>query len=63
MNLSLHLNRIVSLPPDDDGAVHLLLDDDSGEDAATDGHVAGERALLVHVVTLASLGEAKRALV
>lgn len=34
---------------DHDGALHLHLLHDSGEDAATDRHVAGERALLVNV--------------
>jgi hypothetical protein len=33
----------------DDGAVHLGRLDDTGQDAATDRHVAGERALLVDV--------------
>ena len=37
---------------DDDGAVHLGGHDDALQDAATDGHVAGERALLVDVRAL-----------
>lgn len=40
---------------DDDRAVHLGLDDDAGENATADRDIAGERALLVNVVTLASL--------
>jgi len=40
----------LSSPPDDDGSVHLLLDDDSRQDSASDGHIAGEWALLVDVV-------------
>ena len=40
------------VPADDDGALHLGGDDDALEDAATDGDVAGEGALLVDVVAL-----------
>ena len=43
------------VPPDDHGSVHFVLDDDSGEDSAADGHVSGEGALLVDVVALVSL--------
>jgi hypothetical protein len=43
------------VPADDDRPVHLELDDDAGEDAAADGDVAGERALLVDEVALARL--------
>jgi hypothetical protein len=43
------------LPPDDHGSVHFVFDNDSGEDSATDRHISGEGALLVDVVTLASL--------
>ena len=43
------------LPPDDNGPVHLELDDNSGEDSTTDGHIASEGALLVNVGTLTSL--------
>ena len=35
------------VPADDDGAVHLRRHDTAGEDAAADGDVAGEGALLV----------------
>lgn len=35
------------LAADDDGAVHLGRDDGAGQDTATDGDQAGERALLV----------------
>ena len=40
------------VPADDDGVLHLGGHDDALEDAATDGDVAGEGALLVDVVTL-----------
>ena len=49
----LHVMQVV--PPDDNGPVHLEFDDNSGEDSATDGHIAGEGALLVNVGTLTSL--------
>ena len=52
-----HVVKVVS--PDDNGAVHLQLDDDSGENAASDGDISGEGALLVDVVTLTSLSKAK----
>jgi len=45
----------IDIPPDDDGSVHFLFDDDSGQNSAADGHVAGEGALLVDEVSLASL--------
>lgn len=37
---------------DDDGALHLGGDDETLDDAATDGHVAGEGALLVDVLSV-----------
>lgn len=40
---------------DDNGPVHLHLGDDTGQNATTDGDLAGEGTLLVDVVTLASL--------
>lgn len=43
------------VPPDDSGPVHLQLDDDSGEDSATDRHFSGEGALFVDVVSLSGL--------
>ncbi|KAG8140909.1 hypothetical protein E2320_003537, partial [Naja naja] len=43
------------VPADDDGALHLHLGDHTGEDAAPDGDVAGEGALLVDVGTLDGL--------
>lgn len=49
----LHVVKVV--PPDDDGAVHLHLEDGAGQETAADGHIAGERALLVDVLTLTSL--------
>ncbi len=49
------LDVVQVVPPDDTGPVHLQLGDDSGQDAATDVHVAGEWTLLVDVLTLASL--------
>ena len=45
----------IDIPPDDDGSVHFLFDDDSGQNSAADGHVTGEGALLVDEVSLASL--------
>ena len=53
----LHVVEII--PADDNGLVHLHLGDDSGEDAATDGDIAGEGTLLVDVMTLTSLNERK----
>ena len=49
------LDVVQVVPPDDAGAVHLQLGDDAGQDAPADGHLAGEGALLVNVLTLASL--------
>ena len=49
----LHVMQVV--PPDDNGPVHLELDDNSREDSTTDGHIASEGALLVNVGTLTSL--------
>ena len=45
------------VPPDDDRPLHLHLGDDSGQDPAADVDVAGERAFLVDVVTVAGLKE------
>ena len=45
-----HVVQIV--PPDDDGPLHLGGDHQGLEDSAPDGHLAGEGALLVHVVAL-----------
>ena len=50
------------LPSDDDGPVHLQLDDDSGKDATSDGNISGEWALLVNVCALTSLKIFKRKL-
>ncbi len=49
------LDVVQVVPADDAGAVHLELGDDARQDATADAHVAGERALLVDVVALASL--------
>ncbi len=49
------LDVVQVVPPDDAGPVHLQLRNDSGQDAPADRDLAGERALLVDVVTLASL--------
>ena len=38
------------VPPDDNGAGHLRRDDTAGEDAATDGDITSEGALLVYAV-------------
>lgn len=49
---SVLLDPVQVVPSDDDGVLHLGGDDDALQDAATDGHVAGERALLVDVGSL-----------
>merc|ERR1719229_236681 len=49
------LDVVKVIPPDDDGSVHLHLGDDAGQDTSTNPHVAGEGALLVDIVTFASL--------
>ena len=49
----LHVMQIA--PPDDNVPVHLEFDDNTRQDLATDGNIAGEGALLVDVVTFASL--------
>lgn len=41
------LDEVQVVPSDNDRARHLVLDHDAGENAAADGDVAGERALLV----------------
>ena len=43
------LNVVQVIHADDDGALHLGGLDDARQDAAADGHVAGEGALLVDV--------------
>src|SRR5690348_8025019 len=48
-------DEVKVLATDDDGALHLGGDDLTGEDAATDGNIAGEGALLINVVTLDGL--------
>ena len=48
-----HVVQVVA--SDDNGARHLGLDDHAGQDAATNGYVAGERALLVDVCAIDSL--------
>ena len=69
------MNRNVSVPllepivfldimevisPDHASTAHLQLGDDSGQDSATDGDIAGEGALLVDVSSLASLFPKKK---
>lgn len=49
------LDEVQVVPSDNDRARHLVLDDDAGENAAADGDVAGERALLVDERTLDGL--------
>ena len=49
------LNIVKVIPPDDGGPVHLQLGDHTGEDTATDGHLASEGTLFVDVVSNASL--------
>ena len=48
----LHVMQVAT--PDDNVPVHLEFDDNTGQDLATDGNIAGERALLVNVATLAN---------
>lgn len=43
------LDIVQVVSSDDDGPLHLHLLHNSGKDASTDGHVAGEWALLVNV--------------
>lgn len=40
-------NEVKVFAANDDGSVHLGRDDGAGQDTATDGDLAGERALLV----------------
>lgn len=40
-------DEVEILSSDDDGSVHFRGDDGTGQDTATDGDEAGERALLV----------------
>lgn len=40
---------------DDNGSLHLVLDDDATKNAPSDGHIAGEWALLVDVIALGGL--------
>lgn len=40
---------------DDNGSLHLVLDDDATKNATSDGYIAGEGALFVDVITLGSL--------
>ena len=54
------LDVVKVIAPDDHGLVHLHLGDDSGQDAATDRHLADEGALLVDVVALPGLGYERR---
>ena len=49
LETAVFLNVVQVVPPDHDGALHLGLLDDSGEDASTHRAVASERALLVDV--------------
>ncbi len=48
-------NVVQVVTTNDNCACHLVLDDHTGQDTATDGHIAGERTLLVNVGALASL--------
>ena len=54
-------NVLKVISTDNDGSLHLVGDDHGFEDAATDGHVASEGALLVNVVTGGSLGRSLEA--
>ena len=49
------LDVVQVIPADNSGPVHLQLGDDSGQDTATNGDLAGEGTLLVNVVTLTGL--------
>jgi hypothetical protein len=48
-------DEVEVLATDDDGALHLGGDDLTSEDAATDGNITGEGALLINVVSLDGL--------
>lgn len=48
-------NVVQVVTSDDNGTSHFVLDYDAGQNATSDGHVAGERALFVNVGTIASL--------
>lgn len=52
-------NVVKIIPADNDGALHLHLLNDAGEDASSDGHIAGEWTLLVDVGSLQSLNKKK----
>lgn len=54
-----HVMEIV--PADDDGPLHLHLDDSSLKNTATDVHIAGEGALLVDVCALDCLSRGLKA--
>jgi len=45
-------HKVQVVAPDDNRALHLHLEHDASEDAPTDRHIAGERTLLVNVVSL-----------
>lgn len=49
------LDVVQVVSSDDNSPVHLHLGDDTGQNAATDGHVASEGTFLVNVGTFASL--------
>jgi hypothetical protein len=50
-------NVVQVVTSDDEGALHLQLLDDTSQNAASDGNIAGEGALLVNVASLNSLGQ------
>jgi hypothetical protein len=49
-------NVVQIVPADNNGALHLGANDESLEDASTDGDIAGEGALFVHKVSLNGSG-------
>ena len=50
------LDKVKVVTSDDDGTLHLHLDDGTGEDTSTNADVAGEGALFVDVAAIDCLG-------
>lgn len=51
------LDVVEVIPSDDNSPLHLQFLDHTGEDAATDGHVTGERAFLINVSSFDRLNQ------
>lgn len=48
-------HKVQIVPTDDDGPHHFVLDHHAGQNSTTDGHIAGERTLLVNVCAIDGL--------